>query len=94
MFKFPLPVLAGMSLLLSGCVASAVVDIATLPVKAGSKAVDVATTSRAESDRNYGRKMRKREAREGKERRKHEKACRRAPANCGPYQGYRARPGD
>ena len=84
--------LAGAALLLNGCVAKAAWDVATLPVKAGSKAVDLATTSQEESDRNYGKKMRKAEAREGKERRAHAKECekrRLEPEDC-PYTGYTA----
>ncbi|KAI1693571.1 putative glycerophosphodiester phosphodiesterase GDPD6-like isoform X1 [Ditylenchus destructor] len=42
------------------------------------------------SRRNAGRKLRKQEAREGRERKKHEQACRKDPDTCGPYQGYRA----
>ena len=79
-----LPVLAG------GCIAKTAVDVVTLPVKAGGKVVDWSTTSQDESDRNYGRKMRKKEAREGKERKKHEKECRKHPDTCGEYDGYRA----
>ena len=81
-----LPLAAG------GCLAKTAVDVATLPVKAGSKAVDWTTTSQSEADRNYGRKMRKEEAREGRERRKWEKKCRDTPDadGCQNYQGYRA----
>jgi hypothetical protein len=52
-----------MALALSGCVAKAAVDVATVPVKAGSKAVDLATTSQSEADRKRGRELRKREER-------------------------------
>ena len=45
---------------LPGCVAKAAWDVATLPVKAGGKAVDWSTTSQEEADRNRGREMRKR----------------------------------
>ena len=78
--------------LTSGCVAKAAYDVATLPVRAAGKAVDWTTTSQEESDRNYGRKMRKAEAREGKERRAWEKRCRQQPegSDCGAYRGYRA----
>jgi hypothetical protein len=81
-----LPLAAG------GCLARTAVDVATLPVKAGSKAVDWTTTSQSEADRNYGRKMRKQEAKEGKERRKWEKKCHDTPdaPDCQNYQGYRA----
>ena len=51
----PLVALAGCSL------ASAAVDVATLPVKAVSKGVDLATTSQAEADQKRGRELRKKE---------------------------------
>ena len=88
-----LPILAAaLPLFAGGCLARTAVDVATLPVKAGSKAVDWTTTSQSEADRNYGRKMRKQEAKEGRERRKWEKKCRAAPdaPDCRSYQGYRA----
>lgn len=51
--------------LLSGCIASTAASIVTAPVKVGAKvgagAVDLATTSQAEADRNRGRAMRKRD---------------------------------
>ncbi len=84
---------------LGGCVAKTAWDVATLPVKAaavpvkaGGKVVDWTTTSQAEADRNYGRKMRKQEQREGRERREWEKRCRRIPddPDCQRYTGYRA----
>jgi len=65
-----LPVLAG------GCVAKTAFDVATLPVKAGSKAVDWTTTSQSEADRNYGRRMRKQEEKEGRERKKADEEAR------------------
>ena len=79
-------------LALGGCLAKTAVDVATLPVKAGSKVVDWTTTSQSEADRNYGRKMRKEEAKEGRERRKWEKKCHDTPdaPDCQSYQGYRA----
>lgn len=58
------------SLIISGCLARTAVDIVTLPVKVASKAVDVATTSQAEADRNRGRELRKAEERERKERKR------------------------
>lgn len=90
MRKLLLPLIAALPLLAGGCIAKTAWDVATLPVKAGSQAVDWTTTSQDEADRNYGREMRKREAREGKERKKHEEQCRKDPENCGPYTGYRA----
>jgi hypothetical protein len=89
MRKF-LPLIAALPLLAGGCLAKTAVDVVTLPVKAGAKAVDWTTTSQEESDRNYGRKMREKEAREGKERRKQEKECKKHPDSCGDYDGYRA----
>jgi len=89
MRKLTLPLLLALPLL-SGCIAKTAWDVATLPVKAGSQVVDWSTTSQEESDRNYGRKMREKEAREGKERRKHEKECRQRPEACAEYDGYRA----
>lgn len=67
---------APVALMLPGCIARTAVDVVTLPVKAGSQAVDWTTTSQEESDRNYGRKMRKQEERDAKERKKAEKARR------------------
>ena len=46
--------------MLPGCVAKAVWDVATLPVKAAGQAADWATTSGDEADRNRGRELRKR----------------------------------
>lgn len=50
-------------LLLGGCLAKAAVDVATAPVRIGSKAVDLATTSQSEADEKRGREIRKREER-------------------------------
>lgn len=58
------------ALLLPGCIAKTALDVATMPVKATGQAADWATTSQDEADRNYGRKMRKQEAREARERKK------------------------
>jgi hypothetical protein len=55
------------ALLLQGCIAKTAVDVVTLPVRAGAQAADWATTSQEESDRNYGKKMRKQEARQARE---------------------------
>ncbi len=83
-------ILAAALPLLGGCVAKTAWDVATLPVKAGSQVVDWSTTSQEEADRNYGRKMRKREAEEGRARKEWEKRCRKDPDGCGRYDGYRA----
>lgn len=76
-----------------GCVARTAWDVATLPVKATGKVVDWTTTSQSEADRNYGRKMRKQEEREGRERKAAAKQCQKHPDDrdaCGAYNGYRA----
>ncbi|WP_375290594.1 hypothetical protein [Qipengyuania sp.] len=57
---------AAVTLLTSGCVAKTLVDVATLPVRAGAKAIDLATTSQSEADEKRGRALRKREERLGK----------------------------
>jgi hypothetical protein len=75
---------------LTGCLAKTAFDVVTLPVKAVGQTADWMTTSQEESDRNYGKKMRKAEAREGKERKAWERRCRREPEDCGQYDGYRA----
>lgn len=79
-------------LLTGGCLAKAALDVATLPVKAAGKAVDWTTTSQSEADRNYGKKMRKAEEREGAERKRWEKECRQHKRDdCDHYDGFRAR---
>jgi hypothetical protein len=70
---------------LSGCVVHTAYDVAMVPVHAGGKVVDWTTTSRAEADRNYGRKMRKQQAREAKERRREEKREREQAARPAGY---------
>lgn len=77
-------------LLNGGCVAKTAFDVVTLPVKAAGQAADWATTSQDEADRNAGRKLRKQEAREGRERKAQERACRKHPETCRRYDGYRA----
>jgi len=77
---------------LGGCV-GAVTSLATAPFKAVGQVADWTTTSQDEADRNYGRKMRKKEAREGRERRDWAKRCRNAPKNdpdCQQYTRYEA----
>ncbi len=86
-----LPLIGVAALTTGGCVAKTAFDVVTLPVKAGAKAVDLATTSQSEADRNYGKKMRKAEERERRERRDYDKKCRRDP-DCGPYTGFVAHP--
>ena len=77
-----LPLLSG------GCVARTAWNVATAPVKAAGQVVDWTTTSQDEADRNYGRKMRKKEVREGRERREYERRCRKDPEACTGYDGY------
>jgi hypothetical protein len=69
-FALCLPLLAG------GCIARTAFDVVTLPVKATGQVIDWTTTSQEEADRNYGRKMRKHEAAEGREMRRRDKAAR------------------
>ena len=90
MRKILIAATAALPLLTGGCIAKTAFDVVTLPVRAASSAVDMATTSQEESDRNYGRRARQAEEREGRERRAYEKACKKDPDNCGPYEGYRA----
>lgn len=75
-------------LILTGCVVRTAANVVTLPVRAGAQAVDWTTTSQEESDRNYGRRMREQEARDGKAQKKADKErrkqCREAGYdNCG-----------
>jgi hypothetical protein len=82
-----LPVL----LLATGCVGT-VAHVATAPVRVTAKAVDWSTTSRSEADRNYGRRMRKAEAREGRERKAWARRCRghEGDPDCREYTGFKA----
>ena len=76
----------------AGCV-STVAHVVTAPVRAAGQVVDWTTTSQSEADRNYGRRMRRQEAREGRERRQQFEQCRRHAdtATCRQqYDGYRA----
>ncbi|WBH17703.1 hypothetical protein [Sphingomonas radiodurans] len=76
-----LPLLAG------GCIRTTA-SVVTAPFKVAGQAADWATTSQDEADRNFGCEMRKKEAREGRERRDWQKRCRKDPENCGAYDGY------
>ena len=82
--------------LLTGCaVANAAVDVATLPVKAVSKGVDLATTSQSEADEKRGRALRKAEEDFGRRHREWQEDCRRAKAKgwaCLPEPQYVAPP--
>jgi hypothetical protein len=70
-----LPLLALAS---SGCIARTALDIATLPVKVASSAVDAATVSQAEADQKRGRQIRKYEECLGREDRNAERKKREA----------------
>lgn len=76
-------------LALGGCVKT-VASVVKAPFQVVGQTVDWATTSQEEADRNYGRKMRRKEAQEGRERRDHEKQCRKHKDACKGYDGYRA----
>lgn len=78
----------------SGCLAKTALGVVTLPVKAAGKAIDVATTSQSEADRNFGRKARKAEARDDRARRKADQRCRRNAQACAPDTPYRDGEGD
>jgi hypothetical protein len=62
--------LLALCLALPGCVVHTAYDVATAPVRVGSKVVDWTTTSRSEADRNLGRKVRKERERQEKEQRR------------------------
>lgn len=69
-FALCVPLLAG------GCIAKTAFDVVTLPIKATGQVIDWTTTSQEEADRNYGRKMRKQEAAEGREMRRRDQQAR------------------
>ena len=75
----------------AGCVSTAV-GVVKAPFQVAGKAVDWTTTSQSEADRNYGRKMRRAEEREGRERRDWAKRCDGHPDRdgCDAYRGYTA----
>ena len=80
-----------LALATGGCISTAT-TIVKAPFQVAGKAIDWTTTSQEEADRNYGRKMRKQEAKEGRERRKAAERCRKHPDDqeaC-RYSGYRA----
>jgi hypothetical protein len=71
-------IVASVTLTLPGCVAKTAFDIASAPVKAASRGVDLATTSQSEADQRRGRELRKREEKLGQLERdyaKQNKAC-------------------
>lgn len=65
--------LAAAAFVLQGCLAKTAVDVATLPVRAAGKGIDLATTSQSEADRNRGREIRRREERLGRLRRDYDR---------------------
>lgn len=72
---------------LSSCVATiakTAVDVVTLPVKAVSKGVDLATTSQSEADEKRGRELRKAEENMGKQARVAAEQCRKLQARGEP----------
>jgi hypothetical protein len=85
-----LPLLA-IPLAAGGCIRTAA-SVVKAPFQVAGKAVDWTTTSQSESDRNYGRKMRQAEEREGKERRAWAKRCDGHPERdgCDRYDGFTA----
>lgn len=91
MRKAPIALLLILPLTVGGCVRT-VASVATAPFKVAGQVVDWTTTSQDEADRNYGRKMRKKEAREGRERREFERRCakHRDREECRSYEGYQA----
>ena len=76
---------------LSGCIARTAVDIVTLPVKAASKTVDLATTSQSEADEKRGRAIRKEEERAGKEARRAERERQRQAREAGEERDWESR---
>jgi hypothetical protein len=78
-------VLTLLPLALGGCIAKTALDVATLPVKVASSAVDAVTTTQAESDEKRGREIRKQDECLGREERKADRE-RREPdyAKCDP----------
>jgi uncharacterized lipoprotein YajG len=78
------------ALILPGCIARTALDIATLPVKVASSAVDAATVSQAEADQKRGRQIRKYEECLGRENRAAGRKKRDADyARCGEEPGAR-----
>lgn len=80
--------LAALPLLATGGCVKTAWNVATLPVRATGKAVDLATTSPRERDEKYVRQQRKQAEREESERRDYERACRKKRDACPPYHGY------
>ncbi|MBW6524731.1 hypothetical protein KZ810_14600 [Sphingomonas sp. RHCKR47] len=87
MRKFVLTIAAVPLLATGGCVKTAW-NVATMPVRAVGKGVDLATTSPRERDEKYVRQQRKQAEREQRERRDYERDCRKKRGDCAPYDGY------
>lgn len=66
-------VLVASSLILTGCIVKTAANVVTAPVRVGSKAVDLATTSQSEADEARGREIRRREERLGQLQREYDK---------------------
>ena len=64
---FRLLIVGAAALALSGCIAKAALDVATIPVKVASAGVDAAITTQAEADQKRGRQIRRQEECIGKE---------------------------
>lgn len=73
MRRLALLILLPCAVMLPGCLAKTVVDVATAPVKVVSKGVDLATTSQSEADEKRGREIRRREERLAKLERQYQK---------------------
>ena len=71
--------LAGISLLLSGCVVDTVaktaVTVVTLPVKVAAAGVDAVTTSQSERDEKAGKALRKQDEERGRLYREMQERC-------------------
>lgn len=78
-------------LVAAGCVSTAT-TIVKAPFQVAGKAVDLATTSPSERDRNYIRKQRKAQEREDRERRAWARRCRghEDEPQCRDYTGFKA----
>lgn len=94
MRKLSIAALALASLALQGCLAKAAVSAVTLPVKAASRGIDLATESQSEADEKRGREIRKREERLGSLERDYERQMDRCAdgddAACDRAQAIRA----
>ena len=73
MRRLALSILIPAAVMLPGCLAKTVVDVATAPVKVVGKGVDLATTSQSEADEKRGREIRRREERLAKLERQYQK---------------------